>query len=81
MSARRIAEVLERSPSTITREIKRNSCKLGNGKGYYRYLQKKLVKTMQKEEEGVTEKVNMEIKKLSIYKKNKGVLVARTNSK
>ena len=42
---------------------------------------KKLVKTMQKEEEGVTEKVNMEIKKLSIYKKNKGVLVARTNSK
>ena len=41
MSARKIAEALERSPSTITREIKRNSCKLGNGKGYYRYLPKR----------------------------------------
>jgi len=37
ISIRAIAEALERSPSTILREIKRNSCKVGNEKGYFKY--------------------------------------------
>jgi len=37
MSIREIARALHRSPSTISREIKRNSCKVGNGRGYLKY--------------------------------------------
>lgn len=38
MGVRKIAKELGRSPSTISRELKRNKCKLGNGKGYYKYF-------------------------------------------
>ena len=38
MGIRKIAKELGRSPSTISRELKRNKCKLGNGKGYYKYF-------------------------------------------
>lgn len=37
LSIRGIAEALQRSPSTILREIKRNSCNIGNGRGYSKY--------------------------------------------
>ena len=37
ISIRRIAKALKRSSSTIFREIKRNSCKIGDGRGYFRY--------------------------------------------
>ena len=69
LSIREIAKALERNPSTILREIKRNARIIGNGKGYLNIIQYMLKNNVQNGEKNVTGMLNIMMNIVNTQKK------------